>query len=138
MMILPCLFVAHYIAMNVKLVISQQLGTKVALDTTEQIRRKLELCQNYLEVYDKVSQGYTKWRGRLMEQLSSAEIKLGIRQFQEVSVQEKNSAIRDCPISARGAIKSHPFGTSAEQSGVCVLKGCNFISPLALIQQLYY
>ena len=70
--------------MNVKLVISQQLGTKVPLDTTEQIRRKLELCQNYLEVYDKVSQGYTKWRGRLLEQLSSAEIKLGIRQFQEV------------------------------------------------------
>jgi len=73
----------HYIAMNVKLVISQQLGTRMALDTTEQIRRKLELCQNYLEVYDKVSRGYTKWRGRLMEQLSSAEIKMGIRQFQE-------------------------------------------------------
>ena len=90
MMILPCLFVAHYIAMNVKLVISQQLGTKVALDTTEQIRRKLELCQNYLEVYDKVSQGYTKWRGRLMEQLSSAEIKMGIRQFQEVCIQSRN------------------------------------------------
>ena len=86
MMILPCLFVAHYIAMNVKLVISQQLGTRMALDTTEQIRRKLELCQNYLEVYDKVSRGYTKWRGRLMEQLSSAEIKMGIHQFQEVCV----------------------------------------------------
>ena len=37
-----------------------------------------------MEVYDKVSQGYTKWRGRLLEQLSSAEIKFGIRQFEEV------------------------------------------------------
>ena len=70
--------------MNVKLVISQQLGTVVPLDSLEKIHRKLELCQNYMEVYDKVSQGYTKWRGRLLEQLSSAEIKLGIRQFEEV------------------------------------------------------
>ena len=34
----------------------------------------------------------------------------------------KNSAIRNCWMSARGAIKLHPFCTSAAQSEACVLK----------------
>ena len=50
-----------------------------------------------------------------------------------------NSAIkRNCWISARVAIKLHPFVTSAEWSGACMPKGCNFIALEALIPQLYY
>ena len=44
-------------------------------------------------------------------------------------------AIRNCWISAIGAIKQHPFGTPASlYSGTCA-KRCNFIVPLTLIQQ---
>ena len=39
---------------------------------------------------------------------------------------------------ARRAITLHPFSTSAEQSEAPMQKGCNFITPQALIQQLYY
>ena len=48
----------------------------------------------------------------------------------------KNGAIRNCCISARGAMKLHPFGTSAERSKAHVPKGCNFIAPQALFHQL--
>ena len=52
---------------------------------------------------------------------------------------KKNTcAIRNCCIRARGAIKLHPFGTSAERNEICVMKGCDFIAPQALIQQLYF
>ena len=43
--------------------------------------------------------------------------------------------LRNCWISARGAMKLHSFGTSAKRSASCMLKGYNFI---ALIQQMYY
>ena len=56
----------------------------------------------------------------------------------KIKFQEQNSAIRNCCISARGAIKLHLFGTSAELSEACMPKGCNFIAPQVLIQQLYY
>ena len=49
----------------------------------------------------------------------------------------KNIAIRNCWISARGAIILHPFGASAERSKACMPKGCNFIAPQALIQHCY-
>ena len=38
----------------------------------------------------------------------------------------KNSAVRNCCISARGAIKLHPFGTSVERSEACMPKGVQF------------
>ena len=66
----------HWIAQNVKLVIVQLLSTREKLDTLEKIKRSLELCENYLKVYDKVSPGYTKWRGHLLELQSSATLKL--------------------------------------------------------------
>lgn len=44
----------------------------------------------------------------------------------------KNSAIENCWIGERGAMKLHPFGTSAERIKTCVLKGYNFIAPQAL------
>ena len=50
----------------------------------------------------------------------------------------KNSAIRNCWISVRGAIKLHSFGTSAEQSEERIPNWYNFIAPQVLIQQLYY
>ena len=50
----------------------------------------------------------------------------------------KNSAIRNCWISARGAIKLHPSSTSAKLREAHMLKGCNFIAPCEPIQQLYY
>ena len=48
--------------------------------------------------------------------------------------QSKNGAMRNCWISARGAIKLHHFSTSAERSKARVLNRCNFIAPQVLIQ----
>ena len=48
-----------------------------------------------------------------------------------------SATIWNCWISARGAIKLHPFSTRAERSEARVPKGCNFIAPLALIQQFH-
>ncbi len=61
--------------MNVKLIIVQLLSTREKLDALDKIERVLELCNNYLQVYDKVSQGYTKWRGHVVELQSSATLK---------------------------------------------------------------
>ena len=68
-------FTDHWIAMNVKLIIVQLLSTREKLDSLEKTQRSIELCENYLQVYDKVSQGYTKWRGHIRELQSSATLK---------------------------------------------------------------
>ena len=73
---LSFLYVDHWIAMNVKLIIVQLLSTREKLDSPDKIKRTLELCSGYLEVYDKVSQGYTKWRGHILELQSAATLKL--------------------------------------------------------------
>ena len=62
--------------MNVKLVIIQLLSTRYLLDTHDKINRSLELCDNYLDVYTKVSPGYAKWRGHILELKSKAMLKL--------------------------------------------------------------
>jgi hypothetical protein len=75
--------------MNVKLVIIQLLGTREKLDTLEKIKRKMELCQNYIEVYSKVcGGGYAKWRGRILEHLSGCTIKLNQMMLEKVLVLE--------------------------------------------------
>ena len=70
--------------MNVKLIIVQLLGTLEDLDSLEKLKRKHELCLDYMKVYDKVSPGYTKWKGRILEHLSSATVQLNRRLFEEV------------------------------------------------------
>ncbi len=62
--------------MNIKYLIIQLLGTKEPLDTVEKLKKKVKLCENYFEVYNKVNPGYSKWRGRIMEHLSSSSMKL--------------------------------------------------------------
>jgi len=49
-----------------------------------------------------------------------------------VGLKMKKCAIKNCWISARGAIKLHHFDTTAEQIKAHVPKGCNFIAPQAL------
>jgi len=41
----------------------------------ENIQRSVELCENYIEVYEKISPGYTKWRGHILELQSAALLK---------------------------------------------------------------
>ena len=76
----------HWVAMNVKLVIIQLLSTRDLLDTVDKINRSLELCDNYLDVYTKVSPGYAKWRGHILELKSKAMLKLA-----EVNAKEEVS-----------------------------------------------
>ena len=59
--------------MNVKRSLIYIYGNKEKLNDpvkdVEKIARKLELCQNYLDVYSKVDVGYTSWRGKLLEEM---------------------------------------------------------------------
>ena len=48
-----------------------------------------------------------------------------IEKYYAIAKTRKNSAIRNCCISARGAIKLHPFVTSAEQTKECMPKKIN-------------
>lgn len=41
----------------------------------ENIQRAVELCENYVGVYEKISPGYTKWRGHILELQSAALLK---------------------------------------------------------------
>ena len=43
------------------------------------------------------------------------------------------SALRNCWISVRGAIKLHPFGTSAERIEAMCAKGVQFYCPIPAI-----
>ena len=63
----------HYLCMNIKRALIYIYGNKQPfndpLEDTQKISRKLELCQNYLNVYSKVDVGYTSWRGKLLEEM---------------------------------------------------------------------
>ena len=63
----------HYLCMNIKRSLVYIYGNKEPfndpLKDIKKISRKLELCQNYLEVYSKVDVGYSAWRGKLLEEM---------------------------------------------------------------------
>ena len=61
--------------MNVKLVIIQLLSSDQENEKMENIQRAVELCENYVGVYEKISPGYTKWRGHILELQSAALLK---------------------------------------------------------------
>ena len=61
--------------MNVKLVIIQLLSSDQENEKMENIQRAVELCENYIGVYEKISPGYTKWRGHILELQSAALLK---------------------------------------------------------------
>ena len=70
----------HYLAMDVKRVLIQLYGSRPDLRlkdlSVEQLERKLSMCRNYVDVYDKVDSGYSKWRGRVLEELSGPMVLL--------------------------------------------------------------
>ena len=62
--------------MNVKLVILQlRSADNEENESLENVDRALELCENYVQVYEKISPGYTKWRGHVLELQSAALLK---------------------------------------------------------------
>ena len=62
--------------MNVKLVILQlRSSDNEENESLENVDRALELCENYVQVYEKISPGYTKWRGHVLELQSAALLK---------------------------------------------------------------
>ena len=60
--------------MNVKLVIIQLLSSDQE-ENLERIEKAVSLCENYVQVYEKISPGYTKWRGHVLELQSAALLK---------------------------------------------------------------
>ena len=61
----------HYLCMHVKRILIHLYGNKEKFDANDMaaVSRKLRLCQNYIEVYSKVEEGYSAWRGRLLEEM---------------------------------------------------------------------
>ena len=45
-------------------------GFKLKELSDELLQRKLDLCENYLHVYTKVDPGYTRWKGRILEEMA--------------------------------------------------------------------
>ena len=64
----------NYLCMKIKRTLIQLYGNKNKFELPEdlpKVRRKIELCQNYLDVYTKVDDGYSAWRGKVLEELVS-------------------------------------------------------------------
>ena len=62
----------NYMCMHVKRTLIQLYGNVEKFNLAndiEIIRRKLLLCQNHLETYSKVDQGYSSWRGKVLEEM---------------------------------------------------------------------
>lgn len=70
----------HYLAMQVKRMLCLMYGNCPShrLDSMKekQLKRKVELCQEYIAVYSILEPGLTKWKGRLCEELARTLIKL--------------------------------------------------------------
>lgn len=79
----------HYLAMNVKLLLIQLYGTREKLECVQKVQRKLDLCENYLQVYTKVDPGYTRWRGRVLEEMSSCYLQLQKHNYEHGKIDEK-------------------------------------------------
>jgi len=70
----------HYLAMQVKRMLCLMYGNcdshRLDKMTVEELRRKAELCREYISVFSILIPGLTKWRGRLCEELARTLIKL--------------------------------------------------------------
>jgi hypothetical protein len=76
----------HYICLDVKRLLIQLYGWRKGFGlgemSIEQLERKLELCRNYIQVYSKVEPSpYTKWRGRLLEEMVGPMAMIGKRKY---------------------------------------------------------
>ena len=62
----------NYLCMNVKRTLIQLYGNRekfeLPADVTK-ISRKIELCKNHINVYSKVDNGYSSWKGKVLEEL---------------------------------------------------------------------
>ena len=58
-------------------------GFKLNELTDDLLQRKIDLCENYLSVYSKVEPSlYTKWRGRILEEMIGPTVMLSKRKFE--------------------------------------------------------
>ena len=67
-------FSDHYLCLDVKRLLVQLYGWKEGFKlnemSDEMLKRKIDLCENYVSVYSKVEPcPYTKWRGRILEEM---------------------------------------------------------------------
>ena len=59
----------HYMCMHIKRVLIHLYGTRDRVTKMASVERVLELCRNYLDVYSRVDDGYSTWRGKLLESM---------------------------------------------------------------------
>lgn len=122
----------HHICMNIKRVLIQLYGNRTKFadlpDPVDQIERKLELCQNYLDVYSKVDDGFTSWKGRLLEEMSGPSLLLQNIKFKagHISRAEYLEAYRDSLRMVKVAAKCRQFEPHDSTTFLAwCLKECN-------------
>ena len=62
----------NYLCMHIKRNLIQLYGNREKFDIKTDLKnivRKLELCQNYIDVYSKVDNGYSAWKGKVLEEM---------------------------------------------------------------------
>ena len=81
--------------------------------------RKVAFCHEYLTVYGKVDPGYTKWRGRILEQLVGAELLLCQRRG--LTGAKWDCAVKQALVRMRQAAKCRQFELGSPMSAIKVL-----------------
>ena len=84
-------FSDHYLCLDVKRLLVQLYGWKEGFKlnemSDEMLKRKIDLCENYVSVYSKVEPcAYTKWRGRILEEMVGPVAMLTKRRYEAKQV----------------------------------------------------
>ena len=88
-LVLP--FIDHYLCLDVKRLLVQLYGWKEGFKlhelSDEVLKRKIDLCENYVSAYSKVEPSlYTKWRGRIFEEMVGPIAMLAKRKYEAKQV----------------------------------------------------
>jgi len=106
----------HYLCLDVKRLLVQLYGWKEGFKlnemSDEMLKRKIDLCENYVSVYSKVEpSAYTKWRGRILEEMVGPVAMLTKRRYEakQIDKVEFNATVVKCLGFIRQAVKCRQF-----------------------------
>lgn len=106
----------HYLCLDVKRLLVQLYGWKEGFKlhelSDEVLKRKIDLCENYVSAYSKVEPSlYTKWRGRIFEEMVGPIAMLAKRKYEakQINKGEYNCTVVKCLGLIRQAVKCRQF-----------------------------
>jgi len=106
----------HYMCMHIKRVLIHLYGSRGSKDGSKEtsVNRILELCRNYLEVYSQVDDGYTTWRGKLLESMVGPYLQFYKKALanQQITQEEYNGHFKESLKMLKIAAKCRQFDPS--------------------------